>query len=468
MRGRVLAQLALVVAGADDLALVDDDGADRDVLVLERALRLAERQAHEPLVASEEAGGRVTPAPYVRVTGYGARLWAPELLCFARAAGPSCAMRRLRFRILLSSLLARSPCRVRAVPPSTPARSSCASAPAGRGALRRRRRGAPRAPGACAGAPGVVARGAALRRARRPDFDDTGVAQAAGAPGGWQPVEWDLVGPFGINVAGAWNAARGASAPRGGEGVTVAVLDTGVAYANRGPVPPLARPPAQRIVRGYDFVADDPYPNDANGHGTFVASAIAAAANNHYGMVGVAYGARIMPVRVLDSLGDGQLGRHRRGHPLRRRPRRPGHQRLDRALRRCSAAGPPITSSPEIREALRYAREHRVPVVVAAGNAGEALVPSTRLDDTSSTSARRPSTAAWPTTRTPARASTSSRPAAAPTPRSRRPELHARRADGRNVPQVTFNARRSIGAFRVPHDDHGQIGWRAPRWPPRT
>jgi hypothetical protein len=54
--GRVLAELALVVAGRDHLAVVDDDRADRHVVVLERALRLAEGEAHEVLVAREEAG----------------------------------------------------------------------------------------------------------------------------------------------------------------------------------------------------------------------------------------------------------------------------------------------------------------------------------------------------------------------------------------------------------------------------
>jgi hypothetical protein len=53
--GRVLAQLALVVAGADDLAAVDEHRADRHVVVLERAFGLAQGEPHEVLVASEEA-----------------------------------------------------------------------------------------------------------------------------------------------------------------------------------------------------------------------------------------------------------------------------------------------------------------------------------------------------------------------------------------------------------------------------
>ncbi len=55
--GRVGAELALVVAGADHLAVVDDHGADRHVVVLERPRGLAQRQAHEVLVAREEVRG---------------------------------------------------------------------------------------------------------------------------------------------------------------------------------------------------------------------------------------------------------------------------------------------------------------------------------------------------------------------------------------------------------------------------
>jgi hypothetical protein len=57
VRRRVLAQLALVVPGADHLPLVHDDGADRHVVVVQRLLRLADRQAHEVLVARKESAG---------------------------------------------------------------------------------------------------------------------------------------------------------------------------------------------------------------------------------------------------------------------------------------------------------------------------------------------------------------------------------------------------------------------------
>jgi serine protease len=226
---------------------------------------------------------------------------------------------------------------------------------------------------------GVVSAG--LRYVARPaDFDDTGVAQAAGTPGGWQAVEWDLVGPFGIDVPGAWTqlAAMGA---RGGAGVKVAVVDTGVAYANRPPYRRSPDLPAKRMRPGYDFVANDAYPNDRSGHGTFVASAIAAAADNHFGMIGVAYRADIMPVRVLDSLDEGTSSAIARGI---RYSVDHGAQVINLSVEFFDLlSGRPytITSSPDVRDAIRYAGQHRVPVVVAAGNSGEADIPSKVLDN---------------------------------------------------------------------------------------
>ena len=59
------------------------------------------------------------------------------------------------------------------------------------------------------------------------------------------------------------------------------------------------------FVPGYDFVDDDDDPYDENGHGTHVASTIAEETDNGYGVTGLAYGVRIMPVRVLDRHGNG-------------------------------------------------------------------------------------------------------------------------------------------------------------------
>jgi large repetitive protein len=52
-------------------------------------------------------------------------------------------------------------------------------------------------------------------------------------------------------------------------------------------------------VRGWDFYQADNNPDDADGHGTHVAGTIGAVGNNGTGVVGVAWSARIMPLRFL-------------------------------------------------------------------------------------------------------------------------------------------------------------------------
>ncbi|MGH2804167.1 MAG: S8 family serine peptidase, partial [Thermoleophilaceae bacterium] len=116
--------------------------------------------------------------------------------------------------------------------------------------------------------------------------------------------QWNLFEPFGIGMPEAWALARAAGAP-GGRGARVAVLDSGVAYQRYRRyrrAPDLRR---RTFLRGYDFIDRDRHPNDVFGHGTHVAGTIAQATNNRKGAAGVAYGARIMPLRVLDSNGEG-------------------------------------------------------------------------------------------------------------------------------------------------------------------
>src|SRR5918997_1380764 len=100
-----------------------------------------------------------------------------------------------------------------------------------------------------------------------------------GTPGGWQALQWNLMPGTGIDAPQAWTNLMQAGRP-GGRGVTVAVLDTGVAYRDLGRFRRSPDLSARRMARGYDFVDDDRYALDHNGHGTHVASTIGESAHN--------------------------------------------------------------------------------------------------------------------------------------------------------------------------------------------
>jgi serine protease len=93
--------------------------------------------------------------------------------------------------------------------------------------------------------------------------------------------QWNLRS---INIEQAWDETKG-------EGVTVAVIDTGVTK-----VPDFEQ---TQFVEGYDFVNNKVDAQDDVGHGTHVAGTIAQSTNNNYGVAGIAYQGKIMPLKVL-------------------------------------------------------------------------------------------------------------------------------------------------------------------------
>lgn len=106
---------------------------------------------------------------------------------------------------------------------------------------------------------------------------------------------------YGVRAQGAWDA--GAT----GSGVTVAIIDTGVAYENHGAFTQAPDLVGRAFVAPYDAVTGDGHANDENGHGTHVAGTIGQATNNAMGCAGIAYNCTIMPVRVLDASGSGSM-----------------------------------------------------------------------------------------------------------------------------------------------------------------
>jgi serine protease len=187
-------------------------------------------------------------------------------------------------------------------------------------------------------------------------------------PSGWQNLQWNFLAGTGVNAPDAWAHLMAVGRP-GGAGVKVAVLDTGIAYSDRKPFkrsPDFSR---GRFIAGYDFVDRDPYPNDENGHGTHVAGTIAEGTGNAIGVTGLAYGVRLMPVRVLDRDGEGDSVAISSGI-------RWAADHGAKIINLSFEFGSGVTRQqiPDILSALRHARAKGALVVGASGNAAAATV----------------------------------------------------------------------------------------------
>ena len=175
-------------------------------------------------------------------------------------------------------------------------------------------------------------------------------------------LQWNLFGTNGINLVEAWTLAEGLGAP-GGRGAVVAVIDSGVAYERRGRyrrAPDLRR---STFVHPWDFLGRDRHPNDLYGHGTHVAGTIAQTTNNRLGTAGIAYNAKIMPLRVLDAYGEGDSADIARAI---RYAVRHGADVINLSLEFPSYVR--AAEIPDIVNALRNAHNRGVLVVAAAGN----------------------------------------------------------------------------------------------------
>jgi serine protease len=216
--------------------------------------------------------------------------------------------------------------------------------------------------------------------APQPPYDpnDSGslgtTSEAAAAPGSWVFKQWNFLGfdptsangmptsPGGIDAPGAWRHLIEAGRP-GAAGVVVAVLDSGIAYRALGTG--FRRSPdfgPRQFVPGYDFVDGDRVPLDESGHGTHVAGTIAERTGNGIGVTGLAYRAKLMPVRVLDRNGFGNAFDIARGIRF-----AVAHHARVINMSFNFACGKRV---PTVDEALREAYERGVVTVASAGNLG--------------------------------------------------------------------------------------------------
>ncbi len=202
------------------------------------------------------------------------------------------------------------------------------------------------------------------------------VPPAPGPRGGWANLQWNFLpcGSFcapgtqplplqsagGINALDAWKNLRKDGRP-GAKGVVVAVLDTGIAYTNSGRrfrrSPDFGR---NQFVPGYDFVGKDALPVDVYGHGTHVAGTIAEKNNNHIALTGLAFGAKLMPVRVLNSLGNGKSDKIAAGI---RFAAKHGARVINMSFN--FGCGNPV---PPVAQAMRFASSRGIVLVASVGN----------------------------------------------------------------------------------------------------
>ena len=168
-------------------------------------------------------------------------------------------------------------------------------------------------------------------------------------------------------VPAAWATATGGN-------VTVATLDSGIDFSNPDLAGNVWTNPGEIAgngmdddsngfvddVHGVDTVGHDGDPADGLGHGTAVASLIGARGDNGFGISGVAWRVRLMPVKVLHDRGWGTT------------------VTLITGLRYALANGARIVNvslngsepSQALDEAIRQAEAQGVLVVTSAGNDG--------------------------------------------------------------------------------------------------
>ncbi len=170
-----------------------------------------------------------------------------------------------------------------------------------------------------------------------------------------------------IDAFAAWDISIGA-------GIVVAVIDTGVDATHPDLAPNMWVNEGEIAgngidddgngyvddVHGWDFVRGDGDPDDLDGHGTHVAGTVAARGDDGYGVVGTAYGARIMGLKFLEGRAGGST--YDAAAAI--------HYAVNHGadVINASWAGPGYSTT--LRNAINYARSRGVVFVAAAGNEG--------------------------------------------------------------------------------------------------
>ncbi len=177
--------------------------------------------------------------------------------------------------------------------------------------------------------------------------------------------QWALSEPAATGAREAWTQSRG-------DGVIVAILDSGLQLDHPDLARNLWRNPGEVPGNGVDddrngyvddvfganMITSDGNVADDEGHGTHVGGIVAARAGNGAGGSGIAPGARLMAVKVLDARRSGNSSLLARGI----------RYAVDRGARILNVSLNGDASSPDLDEALRYADDRGATVVASSGN----------------------------------------------------------------------------------------------------
>lgn len=156
-----------------------------------------------------------------------------------------------------------------------------------------------------------------------------------------QKAGWGITA---FNLPETWNHSQG-------EGVVIAVLDSGVDF-NHSDL-------QANLVRGYNFIDNNDKPEDGCGHGTHVIGTICAV-NNDIGVVGVAPKAKVMPIKVLDDNGTGDFVSVAKGI----------RWAVDHGANLISMSLGSPRPIQQVAKAIKYAEQNGIVTFCAAGNAG--------------------------------------------------------------------------------------------------
>ncbi|GAB4143771.1 MAG: hypothetical protein OHK0017_01550 [Patescibacteria group bacterium] len=166
----------------------------------------------------------------------------------------------------------------------------------------------------------------------------------------------EVVGKPGVdlNLEPAWQIETGK------EQTIVAVIDDGVDITHPDLQDAILKDASGKVI-GYDFYNDKPYENPTGeygwGHGTHVAGAIAARANNQQGVSGVCQNCKIMPIKFLGEYGGSTSGGVKSIYFA-----------VDNGAKVINASWGSSYGSPSLQKAIKYAQSKGVSVIAAAGN----------------------------------------------------------------------------------------------------